>query len=251
MPMPELFVDTLGGVGDQFQEGKLDELYDRLYEVKERICEYEKVSGRKAKYSAAVEQAELRDVRFADKTGKGKGPFINKFLKRAFRSEELVSSRRHDGSLAVTTDEVDEVVHKHFSHHFASKVSLKEWWGTRAALMGLNTDGMPSRFAKMVAESYTAVSEGIGRAAREGQWWELADATITGGDVLQGAKALGSDKAPGQSKVTADMVVRLDEGGLAILAQVFEGWRRAGAVPDVPNRALIWLLPKTSQGLVA
>ena len=97
IPIPELFVDTLRGVGDQFQEGKLDELYDRLYEVKERICEYEKVSGRKAKYSAAVEQAKLRDVLFADKTGKGKGPFINKVLKRAFRSEELVSSRRHDG----------------------------------------------------------------------------------------------------------------------------------------------------------
>ena len=50
IPIPELFVDTLGGaVADQFQEGKLVELYDRLYEVKEMICEYEKVSGRKAK----------------------------------------------------------------------------------------------------------------------------------------------------------------------------------------------------------
>jgi len=66
-------------------------------------------------------------------------------LKRAFRSEALVSSRRHDGSLAVTTYEVDEVVHKHCSHHFASKVSLKERWGTREALVGLNTDGMPDR----------------------------------------------------------------------------------------------------------
>ena len=249
MPAPEQFTDTLEGVTELFEAGRLDELYARLFEVKARMCEYEKVSGRKARYSAAVKQSKLKDALFADKSGKGKGPFINKVMKRAFRSEELTSSRRPDGSLAVTVDEVDKVVHGHFSHYFASKVSLKERWGTREALMGLSTDSMPSRYAKMVQESYSTVSEGIGKAAREGQWWASADVTIAGGDVLQGAKALGKGKASGQSHVTADMVVRLDAAGLSVLAQVFQGWRVARAVPDVLNTALIRLLPKTSQGL--
>ena len=249
MPAPEQFTDTLVGVTELFEAGRLDELYARLFEVKARMCEYEKVSGRKARYSTVAKQSKLRDALFTDKSGKGKGRFINKVMKSAFRSEELTSSRRPDGSLAVTAEEVDPVVHGHFSHHFASKVSLKERWGTREALLGLRTDNMPSRYAKMVQESYSALSGGIGRAAREGHWWASAYVTITGGDVLQGSKALGKCKAPGQSKVTADMVVRIDAAGLSVLAYVFEGWRVAGAVPDVLNTALIRLLPKTSQGL--
>ena len=246
---PESFTDGLMGMGDLFGEGRLDELYARLYETQAHVAEYEKIMGRKARYATAVDFSKLKDSLFNDKSGKGKGPFISKVMKRQFRSEELAASRRGDGTLATSKDDVDGVVHGHFSSHFASKVSLLERWGSHEAMASLCTDAMPARYAGLVRESYVKVSDTIGAAARQRGWWGEADSPITGSSVHKAADSMGKGKAAGKSKVTADMVAQLDARGFEILAGIFDGWRVAGAIPDTLNTALIRLLPKTSQGL--
>ena len=63
---PESFMDDLMGMGDLFEEGRLDELYARVYETQAHVAEYEKIMGRKARYATAVDFSKLKDSLFND-----------------------------------------------------------------------------------------------------------------------------------------------------------------------------------------
>ena len=62
---------------------------------------------------------------------------------------------------------MDGAVHGHYSKNFASEVSLLDRWGSREALVSLDTEGVPSRYAELVRGAYAKVSGTIGAAAKQ------------------------------------------------------------------------------------
>ena len=124
-------------------------------------------------------------------------------------------------------------------------------------MMEGNTSKMPTQtyklapgsqmsFADFAKECYLD-SPDKARAQQEG-WWQGILEAITVQEVRLAINEAKANTAPGESQVTVDML-KLFEGDLEPMADMFNRFKAKGRVPDEMNTAMLRLLPKTSVGL--